>query len=130
MPDPAAIRPRHSEVTRIARAASHRCEACGDKWPEHLLEIHFIPRSGPELLRREDLHREILVLCPRCHRDLHRSGATSRDQRLLVSLRDPRIAREIRRILTWPPRPYTAPDTFDPGRFFLDPSPVPWGWVV
>jgi len=130
MPVPAAIRPGAMEERRIARAVGCRCELCGDALPAHHLEFHYIPRGRPAPPRREDLHRWILVLCPRCHRDLHRHRGTVRDQISLVSLRDPRISREIHRLLRSPPRSYEVPDTFDPEQFFLDPSPVPWGWVV
>ena len=130
MPLPAAIRPGPAEVKRIARAVANRCELCGDECPACLLEIHFITRGRAIPSRREDLHRCILALCSRCHRDVHRYRCTLRDQQFLVALRDPRVCREVRRILSSPPRQYSAPDSFDPGRFFLDPSPVPWGWVV
>jgi hypothetical protein len=130
MPVPAAIRPGATEERRIIRATGYRCELCGDEWPARHLDIHFIPRSRVAPPRREDLHRWILVLCPRCHRDLHRHRCTLRDQASLVSLRDIRVSREIHRLLSSPPPPYAAPDTFDRERFFLDPSPVSWGWVV
>lgn len=130
MPLPAELRPGSEVARRIALAVAYRCELCGDEWPGHLPEIHFIPGAGAVPSRREDLHRWILVLCIRGHRDLHRHNCPVRDQVYLVSVRDLQIGREIHRILHSHSRPYSAPDTFDPERFFLDPSPVPWGWVV
>ena len=130
VPVPASIRPGRFQVKRIARTVSNRCELCGDEWPAHLLEIHFIRSNRSVPPPRKNLHRWILVLCPRCHGDVHRQAGSFRDQMHLVSLRDPEVSREIRRILLFPSRSYEAPESFDPDRFFLDPSPVPWGWVV
>jgi hypothetical protein len=130
MPFPAGIRPTPGEMKRIARALGYRCELCGDEWPANLLEIHCILGGRGLPTGRMDLVQRMLALCPRCHRDMHGHRCSLRDQMHLVSLRDPRLSREIRRILASPPRPYVAPGTFDPERFFLDPSPVPWGWVV
>jgi hypothetical protein len=130
MPVPAILHPGAVKVKRIACAVGYRCEICQDECAVHLLEIHFIPGREPGPCRREDPHRWILVLCPRCHREVHNCPCTKEEQAYLVSLRDPGVAREIRRILRSRSRPYSAPDTFDPERFFSDPSPVPWGWVV
>jgi hypothetical protein len=84
------------------------CELCGEPYPSDLLEIHLLPhgrrgRPGP------DLQREILVLCPGCHREIHEVGLPRADQKDLVRSRSAGARRMIRAVLGYIPKPYTPP---------------------
>jgi hypothetical protein len=95
---------------RVKYSVGCRCELCGGAYPSDLLEIHLLPRTGRVGKPGPDLQREILVLCPRCHREIHESRVSRADQKTLVRSRPARIRREIRAILGYNPKPYIPPD--------------------
>jgi hypothetical protein len=95
---------------RVKRAAGLHCELCGGAYPADLLEIHLLPGEGWRVDPGPDLQREILVLCPRCHRDVHASRLPRADQKTLVRSRPAATRREIRAILGYAPAPYTPPE--------------------
>jgi len=94
----------------VKRAAGLRCELCGGEFPSFLLEIHLLPPGGGVIEPGPDLQREILVLCARCHRDVHACRLPRADQKELVRSRRAGVRREIRTILGYNPMPYTPPD--------------------
>ena len=96
---------------RVKRSAGCSCELCGGKAPADLLEIHLLPQDGRRARPGPDLQREILVLCPRCHREIHGSGLPRADQKILVRSRPAGVRKEIRAILGYNPAPYTPPET-------------------
>jgi hypothetical protein len=95
---------------KVKHSLGSRCELCGDAHPTSILEIHLIPCGGTPVKPGPDLQREILVLCPRCHRELHAFGTPRADQKDLVRARPAGARREIRAILGHQPEPYTPPE--------------------
>lgn len=95
---------------RVKRSVGCRCELCGEAFPADLLEIHLLPGDGRRVKPGPDLQREILVLCPRCHREIHEFRVPRADQKTIVRSRPAGIRREIRAILGYNPKPYTPPD--------------------
>ena len=95
---------------RVKRSVGCRCELCGGAYPADLLEIHLLPGVRCRIEPGPDLQREILVLCPRCHREVHEFRIDRADQKTLVRSRAARARGEIRAILGDRPRPYTPPD--------------------
>jgi hypothetical protein len=98
------------EDRRVKHAVGLRCELCGDACRADLLEIHLLPGDGRQVKPGPDLQREILVLCPRCHREIHESRVSRADQKTLVRSRTAGARKEIRAILGYHPMPYTPPD--------------------
>ena len=95
---------------RVKLAAGSRCELCWEAYPSHLLEIHLLPMAGRHVRQGPDLQREILVLCPRCHRHVHAFDPDRADQKTLVRSRPTAVRKEIRAILGYTPSPYTPPE--------------------
>ena len=97
---------------RIKRAVGLRCELCGDEEALDNLVVHAI--IGEE--REKDQSPEVmepflLVLCSRCHNAIHAFDAPPGEQEALARQRPETLRHEIRRILSYIPRPYTPPDT-------------------
>jgi 5-methylcytosine-specific restriction endonuclease McrA len=96
---------------RIAIAAGCRCELCGEEYFAADLEIHTIGtargRTGESLAY---LERDLLVLCPRCHRDVHEQETGEEEQRALLAYRPPEVTEAIRAILSTRPKPYAPPE--------------------
>ena len=97
---------------RIKMAVDFQCEICGQEQPIVLLEIHYIPGSSSmkRSVKVKDLQREILVLCPTCHHDIHAFSVTIADQKKLISYRSKLLKERIRLILKQPSKPYTPPE--------------------
>jgi len=95
---------------RVKCSVGCRCELCGEAYPSDLLELHLLPGDGRQIKHGPDLQREILVLCPRCHGDLHEFRLPRVDQKGLVRSRPAGVRKEIRAILGYNPKPYTPPD--------------------
>jgi len=72
----------------------------------------------------------LLVLCPRCHHDLHSFSVPLADQRELIAYRPYRVKQAIRAILGYRPKPYTPPDNFDPSTVFETMDRSAWGFGV
>jgi hypothetical protein len=96
---------------RIAIAAGCRCELCGAEFLAADLEIHTI---GIVPSRKEEspaeLERELLVLCTRCHQDVHGDCVREEEQRALLAFRTPEVTEAIRAILSTKQKPYTPPE--------------------
>jgi hypothetical protein len=99
------------KAKRVKLAAGARCEICDGEFPLSILEIHLILQEGGRRTRGgPDLQREILILCPACHREIHTYRIPRADQKILVRSRQPGVRREMRRILGYKPKPYSPPE--------------------
>lgn len=105
-----ALKLNQVKERQVKHAVGLRCELCGDAFPADLLEIHLLPMDGRPVNPGPDLQREILVLCSRCHRDVHEFGLPRADQKNLVRSRAAGVRREIRLILGYCPGPYIPPE--------------------
>ena len=95
-----------AQETGIKIAVESTCELCREYRSAPLLEIHLISwEKYPEMVR--DTSTRILVVCPPCHRHIHRLPVTIEKQRVLVRKRAFEIRRELRKILGYKPRPVT-----------------------
>jgi hypothetical protein len=98
-------------IKRIILATGCRCELCGKEILAADLEVHTIGPAGDRTGESTaDLERELLVLCPRCHHDVHEEGVGDEDQRALLAFRRPEVTEEIRKILSTKPKPYVPPE--------------------
>lgn len=96
---------------RIKLAAEARCELCGKEEGIDDLEIHsLIDEEAAEKVSLHDLEPFLLVLCPRCHHDMHRFSAPYDEQQILIQRRREDIRQKIRDLLAYVPRSYTPPD--------------------
>jgi len=96
---------------RIVIAAECRCELCGEETAAADLEVHTIGNRGRvKGSALAEMEREILVLCPRCHRDVHEQETGEEEQRALLAFRKPEVTEAIRAILSTRPKPYTPPE--------------------
>lgn len=98
---------------RVKRSVGCRCELCGGTYASDLLEIHLLPVDRRQGKPGPDLQREILILCPGCHRGIHEMRIHRADQKVLVRSRSARVRKEIREILSYNPKPYTPPGDVD-----------------
>jgi hypothetical protein len=99
------------KAKRVKLAAGARCEICDGEYRLSILEIHLIPQEGGRRVRTGlDLQREILILCPACHREIHAFQIPRADQKILVRVRPSGVRREIRRVLGYKPEPYSPPE--------------------
>ncbi|MCQ8893012.1 MAG: hypothetical protein NQU46_00015 [Methanolinea sp.] len=99
-----------AKANSIKRAAMCRCEICGSPGTEDELEVHcFAGEEAPG--SPEALEGSLLVLCARCHEDLHASCTSVADQEILARARRPDISKRIRRILAFRPGRYEPPDS-------------------
>lgn len=97
---------------RIKLAAEARCELCGNENGIDDLEIHsLIDEEAALKIPLRDLEPFLLVLCPRCHHDLHRFSAPHGEQQILIQRRREDIRQKICDLLAYVPRSYTPPDT-------------------
>ncbi|MCQ8894261.1 MAG: hypothetical protein NQU46_06480 [Methanolinea sp.] len=88
------------------------CELCGVCLPPEGLEIHTF--SLDELyapMQPAVLEEHLLVLCPRCHADVHEFSLPPADQEWLVRMRDAEKKKSISAILNYVPRRYTPPES-------------------
>ena len=98
-------------IKRIILATGCRCELCGKEIPAADMDVHTIRTAGDRTGEvTADLEREILVLCPRCHHDVHEQGTGEEEQRELLSFRKPEVIQEIRKILSTKLKPYVPPE--------------------
>lgn len=101
-----------AKANSIKRAAGCRCEICGSPGTEDELEIHCFSGEGEECPQSpEEQERSLLVLCARCHADLHASPAAIADQELLTRARDHEVSQKIRKILAFRPGQISPPDS-------------------
>lgn len=100
------------KAKKVKLAAGSRCELCGYEERIEGLEIHaLIDEERADGIPISGLEGHILVLCTRCHHDLHRFGAPVAEQENLVRRRDLDTRRIIREILSYLPRQYAPPDS-------------------
>ncbi|MDD1653130.1 MAG: HNH endonuclease [Methanomicrobiales archaeon] len=105
-------------IKRIILAAGCRCELCGKEVLADDMDVHTIGAAGGKTGNATaDLEREVLVLCPRCHRDVHEQGTGEEEQRALLAFRRSEVADEIRKILATKPKPYVPPEVDLEGTF-------------
>jgi hypothetical protein len=98
-------------IKRIILAAGCRCELCGKEILAADLEVHTIGTAGVRSGEAtEELEQELLVLCPRCHQDVHEEGVGDGEQRALLAFRRPEVTEEIRKILSTRLKPYVPPE--------------------
>lgn len=102
----------HIRAKRIKRAAEARCELCGKEEGLDDLEIHsLIDEEAAEKVPLHEREPFLLVLCSRCHHDLHRFSAPPDEQQILIQTRRENIRQKIRDLLSYVPRSYTPPDS-------------------
>ena len=112
------VHPVKSRLLKLA--AGGACEHCGETYPLSLLEMHVIdPRTGAEG-DRPDMQKELLILCPECHRFFHARPVQESVQRELVRYRPQKVKSAMRRILGTRPRTYVPPETDDPEAIFAE----------
>lgn len=102
----------HIRAKRINLAAEARCELCGKE--EGLDDLEIPSLIDEEAADKVPLHEResfLLVLCPRCHHDLHRFSAPLDEQQILIQMRREDIRQKIRVLLSYVPRSYTPPDS-------------------
>ena len=98
-------------IKRIILATGCRCELCGKEILAADMDVHTIGAAGDKTGEATaGLEREILVLCPRCHQDVHEQGTGEEEQRALLSFRKPEVIQEIRKILSTKQKPYVPPE--------------------
>lgn len=96
----------------VRRAVGSLCEVCGSTLTDDAFMIHTFCESGEErLVPPEDLERFLLVLCPRCHAEIHSRQVPVHEQAAIVRGRRESTSRKIRKILGYVPRRYTPPDS-------------------
>ncbi|HOT04144.1 MAG TPA: hypothetical protein PK069_08195 [Methanolinea sp.] len=101
-------------------AAGGVCEHCGEAYPFALLEIHAIyPRSRADTAC-PDLQKEVLILCPECHRFFHARPVQVSIQRQLVRYRPKKVKTAMRQVLGYQPRSYVPPETNPPDAIFRE----------
>lgn len=97
---------------RIKRAVGSRCDVCGcEEYLENLVVHSIIEEEEAFGQPSERMEPFLLVLCFPCHDAIHALDAPCRSQEELARQRPEPLRREIRRILSSVPRPYTPPDT-------------------
>jgi hypothetical protein len=96
---------------RVKGAVGLHCELCEGAYPSDLLVIHPLPGDGRVVRHPVDLQREILVLCPHCHREIHGFRLPRADQKTLVRSRPAGVRKAIRAILGYTPKRYTPPES-------------------
>ncbi len=103
-PSPSSsLSPRKRLQIRVVMGG--RCEGCGESGDPMRLQIHETAVSSPHTDQR------ILVLCPRCS-----AGFQAIDPAVLARWLDRRSfhqRRLLRKILNYPPTPYTPPEGMD-----------------
>ncbi len=97
---------------KVKEAVGSKCELCGKAEEADSLEVHaFVNEDREGALPAEDLEGWLLVLCSRCHDDLHDLPAGCEAQEMLVGQREDSARRMIRAILGYIPKSYTPPDS-------------------
>lgn len=97
---------------KVKLATGCCCELCGSSLPLEGLEIHTFSigmQSVPP--QPAVLEEHLLVLCARCHADIHEFSLPVSEQEWLVRMRDGHKKEEICSILGYVPRRYTPPES-------------------
>jgi len=97
---------------KVKEAVGSKCELCGKISNTDEIEVHtFIDTGKEQEMPAEELECFLLVLCSRCHDDLHDLPAGCEAQEMLVRQREESVRKKIRAILGYSPRPYNPPDS-------------------
>ena len=100
------------KVKKIKLAVEGRCEVCRKECALDDLVIHtFINEDEAEKHLLEDLEEFLLVLCSRCHGDIHEFDAPLEEQGAVVRRRPEKIRTQIRKILAYAPKTVQPPDS-------------------
>lgn len=103
---------RNPVKSRLLKLAAGRiCEHCGNDFPLVLLVVHVINQTTVADPESIDLQREVLVLCPGCHRLFHSKPIAEVIQRELARYRPRTVKNAMRTVLGVPPRTYVPPQT-------------------
>lgn len=97
---------------KLKLAVEGTCELCSEYFALHLLGIHRISRRLYREMVRDPSTR-ILVVCHLCHHHIHRLPVRVKDQRAIVSRRSFFVRQDIRKILSYRPKPYSPPEDPD-----------------
>lgn len=112
------------KAKRTNLAIEARCELCGTEQALDNLEIHtFIDEDEAGEIPFTELKWFLLVLCSRCHYDLHRFLAATSEQEVLIQRRRNEIRQKIREILAYNQTIYTPVHRYRRSR----PDPCPLG---
>ena len=101
----------HIKVKKIKLVIGSRCELCSREYALENLEIHtFLEKEVAAGHPPAYLERFLLVLCSRCHGELHTHAVSVPEQEALVQERPEPVREEIRAILAYMPKPYQPPE--------------------
>ncbi len=101
----------HSVKARwIKLAVDTTCEVCGrEEWTESL-EIHSFLEGREDPYCPSELEAFILILCSRCHGEIHYHAISRSEQEELVRMRPNPVREKIQSILAHVSRPYIPPE--------------------
>lgn len=109
MPETGSMKITPLQEQKLRIAVEYTCELCREYHPAPFLEIHRISRNLYKEMKHDPSTR-ILIVCPICHNHIHSLPVPAGKQRALVKKRSFFTRRDMRRILAYQPRPYSAPD--------------------
>jgi hypothetical protein len=95
---------------------SGRCEWCDRKFPFDTLILHLMvpdETTSSPAPSSPDPEKRFLLLCLKCHDDLHHIPLPYHLQKDLMRARPPKLRKAIREILGYVPAPYQPPGDFD-----------------
>lgn len=96
----------------IASLLEGRCEWCDGPFPLSHLVLHLIvPEQGMPV--SPDPQKRFLLLCRRCHADLHQVPLPVYLQKDLLRQRSRNVRKALRVLLDYTPEPYLPPQNFD-----------------
>ena len=95
---------------RIKLAVGASCEVCGYAGVLEDLEVHSFLEAAEDRYSVADLEQFLLILCNRCHSEIHTYAISIQEQEALIRERPEPIRENIRAILAYVPKPYTPPE--------------------
>lgn len=98
------------KAKRIKLTVGTSCEVCGHAGALEELEVHSFLEEAEDRYSLADLERFLLILCHRCHWEIHTYAISIPEQEALVRERPEQIREEIRAILAYIPKSYTPPE--------------------
>jgi hypothetical protein len=114
------------KARQVKIAVEGTCELCREYIPIPMLELHGIPsRTEPPRPRSKECERNILVVCPTCHRHIHELPVPEEKLRALIGRRPFAQRREILRALGYKPKKYSPPEDIDIARVFEETTRSP-----
>lgn len=96
----------------VAIAVGGACEWCRERYPLSVFEVHAIypPGACPDRVH-DDPQKGILVVCPICHRHIHKTVISREEQKEVVRYRTGPVRAGLRMVLGYTSRPYSPPET-------------------